>query len=344
VLAEVTALGTNSRVLKAGDFWLLRAQDGPQYSCRSLPGMVYKVFLSIVVFLLVSTPAALSQASGKTNPLFGTSLGGINETGPHGFSFVTLVAPGASLTQPLGISNSGVVVGAYTKVSNNGFVLRNGNFATVNVPNSSTAVYGINSSAKLVGYYDADNGGASSQGFVFGNGKLETLNLPGAVATEASGINDASMVVGFGFVANVGSYEGFLYNGGVFTTLNFPGAAGTLARGINNHGQIVGSYYNNVPNDYSFLYSDGAFRELAVPGCSQSAAFGINNHGDVVGMCENTDGAISFLYKDGAFSFLEFPGATNTQAFGINDDDEIVGYYTTPGTADIYGFLATPTN
>jgi hypothetical protein len=73
--------------------------------------------------------------------------------------FITLVFPGATTTQALGVNDSDEVVGSYTTGSGNaavthGFVWHHGTFTTVDIPGaSSTTINGVNDENDLVGFF-----------------------------------------------------------------------------------------------------------------------------------------------------------------------------------------------
>jgi hypothetical protein len=75
--------------------------------------------------------------------------------------FITLAAPGASMTQALGVNDSDEVVGVYTTGSGNsaqthGFTWRPGHgFSTVDDPHGigTTTINGVNDAGQLVGFY-----------------------------------------------------------------------------------------------------------------------------------------------------------------------------------------------
>ena len=112
------------------------------------------------------------------DPVLGTVAFGINDVGAvvgnyvdardhirHGFlrsssgDFTTFDGPGAVLTIAEGINNAGTIVGLYVddKDAVHGFVLKNGNFTTVDVLKEHnpqhTEIYSINAIGEIVGAY-----------------------------------------------------------------------------------------------------------------------------------------------------------------------------------------------
>jgi hypothetical protein len=287
----------------------------------------------LVVFLCVLVGASFAQkaqapASGLT------------------FTYSTIIAPGANLTEPQGISNKGVVVGAYWDGSNNGFTVQDGVFSTY-TPYYDSALSGMNSSGEMVGSYNPNYGGDPPQGFTVIDGVLTAFSVPDVTGTIPAGISDSGNIVGQYYNNNStdGNWQGFLYSSGTFITLDYPGAQSSGARGVNDRGEVAGFYNDSTGISHSYTYQNGAFQELVVPGCWQSGALGINNLGDVVGFCQMKRAGFGYLYKNGAFTLLSAPaGFGRTEAFGVNDADEVVGDYVPPGGSDdtYYGFLAVP--
>jgi len=73
--------------------------------------------------------------------------------------FITLMYPGATMTQAFGVNDSDEVVGTYTTGTGNaavthGFTWRAGKYASVNISGaSSTAINGVNDEGDLVGFF-----------------------------------------------------------------------------------------------------------------------------------------------------------------------------------------------
>jgi uncharacterized membrane protein len=74
-------------------------------------------------------------------------------------TFQTIMVPGSSKTEPLGINDSGVVVGWYDLAPNSyAFVLKNGKYMSFGYPGAKfTGAGGINSAGQIVGAYTFDN-------------------------------------------------------------------------------------------------------------------------------------------------------------------------------------------
>ena len=125
--------------------------------------------------------------------------------GEPGFLFsggrVTLFqAPDATrpvAMRPMGINDNRDIVGSY---DNRGFLLRNGAYTRIHVPNAlSTGPGDINNRGTIVGSYtDA----ATTHGFVLRNGRFTTIDIPSAVRTAIVSINDSGDIVGIFFDGN----------------------------------------------------------------------------------------------------------------------------------------------
>jgi uncharacterized membrane protein len=264
------------------------------------------------------------------------------------YTFQTLDAPDAVLTEALGINGAGQIVGSYfdanaTSSTGHGFLLSGGIYTTLDVPGtpvpgtlSYTTPRGINDAGEIAGYYAL----GSYHGFRLSNGIYTPIDAPGAVNTLVHGINNAGQIVGDS-LENSSTRHGFVLSGGIYTPIDAPGAVNTAAHGINDAGQIVGEYHidNRV---HGFLLSDGIYTPIDVPGAMSTTPFGINNVGQIVGYYFDVSNRIySFLLSDGIYAPIEVPGASFTQAFGINDAGQIVGFYGDTNQRG-HGFLATP--
>jgi len=157
-----------------------------------------------------------------------TTLGLINDRGDiigfglgrHGFNgYFTLqhgVFNGVSFpfnANPLGLNNSGDIVGYYTDANGfttHGFVLRNGVFTTVDKPGAnSTLLRGLNDHGEIVGSYFDGN----FHGFLLRGDAFTPLDVPVGVATDPWGMNNGGQVVG-DYLVQLGAsfFQGFYRN------------------------------------------------------------------------------------------------------------------------------------
>jgi hypothetical protein len=246
--------------------------------------------------------ATFSSVCIFTLPCNGAQIVGFIESGGV---YNLFNVPGAVVTQPDNINDSGTIVGFSRPDGGqfSGFVYSSGNFTEVSAPSAfNTTFNGINNSNQIVGTTD-------SIGFLYQAGNFTNINMPSSDYTSPLGINDKGDIVGEVGIKGVGNI-GFLFSGGVFTTLNFQ------ATGINNAGVVIG---NNQGS--GFLYKGGVYSPFNFYGAIQTILTGINNNGDIVGYYSNTVGQVGFAYEAGVFTTLE-EGYIPT---GINDLDQIVG-------------------
>ena len=225
---------------------------------------------------------------GPQNSDFG--LFGVNDSGDLvGYQGATtspmgVILKGGLLTQlippvagacdflPLGINDSGTVVGEYQfnvncnaadGWSERAVTWRNGVFTELpGYPGAGDSVLsGINSAGDIVGSADIPlAGGYSEIGFLLSSGQYTSIVYPGAIVTSAYGINDAGDVVGsycIGTFADcnngVAVTHGFLLSQGTYTTIDIPGEPVTYAQGINNAGEIVGAYLDAAGLFFGFI-------------------------------------------------------------------------------------------
>ena len=181
----------------------------------------------------------------------------------HGFLIsdgvlTVLDVPGATDTFALGVSDSGLVVGYWDILDQNGNYLANLGFTwkdgafidtQINFPGATgplpgAGLFGVNSRGDLSGVWLPDLNGSVEHGFVCPKSApcfSYDASLPGTVLTQGDGINAHGQVAGVSCDDNFVCHA-FLLSGATLTSFDFPGAAGTLAYGINSADQIVGRY------------------------------------------------------------------------------------------------------
>ncbi|GAA0602465.1 hypothetical protein GCM10009416_45380 [Craurococcus roseus] len=269
------------------------------------------------------------------------------EEPPYGFSTVTL--PGiAAVPQLSDINNKGDIVGFYDANGEHGFLLREGQVTTLDVPGaSSTAASGVNDAGDIVGTYLAESGNdVSLHGFLYSDGAFTTLDIPGAGDTQLNGINDRGQIVAFTPASDPPAPSGgFLYENGVFTRITVPDRpdAFLVPLGINDEGAIVG-----ISGNQGFVLEGGQLTLIDNP-FSQFPIRpeDVNNEGQVVGSLAPLQRASQgFLYENGEITAFGPPVPPNQPPSaglqGINDAGEIVGNSSGGGPGRAFAFLATP--
>jgi len=197
----------------------------------------------------------------------------IDENGfVHGFLVIDgqvtiLDVPGATDTFALGINDSGLVVGYWDLLDQNGNYLANLGFTwkdgafidtQINFPDATgplpgVGLFGVNSRGDLSGVWLPDLNGNIEHGFVCPKSApcfSYDASVPGTVLTQGDGINAHGQVAG---VSCDGVCHAFLLAGATLTSFDFPGATGTNAFGINSAGQIVGKYFTADGLTHGFL-------------------------------------------------------------------------------------------
>jgi hypothetical protein len=181
----------------------------------------------------------------------------LGRIGVHGFvndkgAYITIDAPGASVTEAIGVNNRGEVLGQYSDngLTVHGFLEHDGTYTTIGAPDAVVGVNGygtlvtdINARGQVSGtYFDT---GFSAHGFVYDDGSYATINPPGGsgtFGTSATGINDQGDVVG-NYGDTIGGH-GYIDERGTYTTIDPPGFGGVI--GVSNQGEVIGIYFTNA--------------------------------------------------------------------------------------------------
>ena len=272
-------------------------------------------------------------------------------------NFTSFDVPGASLTRPFDVNNSGVVAGFYSSLTGtHGFVLIQGEYITVDFPGAVlTAVFGINDLGYLVGRFQTEEG--VDHGFVFSNGVFRQIDFPGSISTQCHGINKKGQIVGRYFsVENpaqgrgqgLAHEHGFLLSGNSFTSIDFPDANTTDTWKITDDGDTVGDWTTNGALNsgslHGYIFHDGLYSSFDFPGAPGTAGRDINASGQLVGIlydkkCASPLGH-GFTRVNGSYSNFDFPGSVCTSAHGINNSGVIVGAYL-DSTGAQHGYVAS---
>jgi len=262
------------------------------------------------------------------------------------FSFRSVIFPGDTFTQTLGINDPQKVAGYHGATVNKGFVFTfPDHFASENFPGSTqTQVIGINNQGYTDGFYIDSHG--TTHGFLDIKGTFTTVDFPGTTFNQLLGLNEHNQAAGYyADAANIDHPYIFDKNGEVFLVITIPGATGgAQATGINDRGSISGFYIDSAGVNHGFLLADGELTTLDFPGSTFTQAFGLNNRGDVVGAYIDAAGLTHGFIFDGKgqFQSVDDPNGVGTTTInGINNLGEIVGFFVdAAGNTD--GFVGFP--
>jgi len=251
--------------------------------CASLLAAQSNVKTINVTFTTIDVPGAVytgASAINKAGEIVG-SYGQNPSVDAHGFLYSNGVftyfdyPDGLDWTIPLGINDSGLIVGHADPNPVVGFLYDGTTFTTLQDGNdNATFSTGINNAGVVVG-------GAgtiyTTKGFEMKNGQYRIINFPGSYTyASASGINNLGVIVGWT------DSLGYLYSHGQFRTISFPGATQTTAWGINDSSIVVGWYFSG-PCNCAFAYKNGKYISFSYPGAALTGAEGINSSGQIVG-------------------------------------------------------------
>jgi probable HAF family extracellular repeat protein len=258
--------------------------------------------------------------------------------------FVNFDVPGASLTRPFDVNNSGVIVGRYdNKNGMHGFVFSQGVFTAIDFPGAvQTVAIGINDLGQIVGRFQV--GDRVDHGFVLSNGVFHQIDFPGSIDTQCHGINKKGEIVGryhdFYTPAAGGTKDhehGFLLSDDRFSSVDFPDSVTTDAWKITDGGDIVGDWSTNG-NLYvhGYVLRAGQFTSFDFPDARLTASRETNVSGQMVGIYQTKllNGGTSnpgrehgFVVVNGSYTGFDFPGSALTDGNAINDSGLIVGTY-----------------
>ncbi|HWW14011.1 MAG TPA: hypothetical protein VN310_05065 [Candidatus Dormibacteraeota bacterium] len=259
------------------------------------------------------------------------------------FTFAAVDVPGASNTLATGINARGSIVGIYFDSAGNehGFLLKNGNFSTVDVPGSlvgvsgalQTGANGINARGDIVGDYFAPPGAPGApactvdtppfspqcrRGFLYRKGQFSDVLVPGKKGSVPNAISPNGTIYGCDhdddyFTSMVGFGRSGL---DTFITLDAGGGelknptesvVGSMNNGATPDGSIIVGLYVDPPDSsgqyHGYIVHHGAFQRYDVPGSTLTQTWGINPAANFVGLYDDTNGnEHGFLQNRGAVS------------------------------------------
>ena len=224
--------------------------------------------------------------TGSWTAADGSEIGFIRT--PDGHITTPIVDPNdnTGVTVLRAINDEGVIAGFYGANVNNGFLLTDGKFRTMDFPGAvSTLLRGINNLGDVSGGYSIVDLDADEFGFIIPRrGPPISFKLPDPAATGIvpGGINDLRQLVGY-YTDATSTLVGFLRQpSGQFVTIVFPGALSTQIFGINDCGILVGAW-GDGSTEHGFYGRPGNLHSFDVPGAGGTGAQGINNEGRLVG-------------------------------------------------------------
>lgn len=203
---------------------------------------------------------------------------------------------------------------------------------------------------------------------IWKNGEIHELpTFPGDPDGFAFGINDNGQAVGAsGICATLNpdtlvyvlARHALLWDQGTVTDLGNLGGTGSFGPGnfahdVNSQGQVVGA--SDLPGDatfHGFLWTrETGIQDIGtLPGDFASAALGISDGGEVAGVSLDANFNLrAFLRQNGVMTDLNTLVPADSPLFllladVINPRGEIEGFAFDTETAEVHGFLATPTN
>ena len=279
--------------------------------------------LSIFLFCLIS-PLVVAQVYKITD--LGTLAGG-------------------SLSQALGLSASGYVVGASCGDSYcHAFLWTKAggmqDLGTLPGGGSYSVAAGVNEFMQVAGSSDLSqpfmgNTHAFLWTSTVGMLDLGTLGCPDI--TGANGINFFGQIVGTSTIPPCpggGQYRAFLWSkdSGMQDLGTLPGGSFSLANNINTFGAVVGySDCSTCSGSHPFIWTTGGMLDLGtLPGGTFGAAVGINDVGAVVGTSDSAQSGAqvhAFLWTafDGMRDLGTLPGGIWSSAYSLNDFGYVVG-------------------
>ena len=243
--------------------------------------------------------------------------------------------PGSAVTQPYGINNSGVIVGADDL---GGFIDNHGSVQTINAPGSvSTTLTGISNSGLVVGAGDTDS-------FFYQGGTFTPYAVAGAELTLIRSIS-ANGRYAAGIYTTDTDNVGFVYDTTTGTRTDIVAPAGqaiNVIQGVNDNGVVTGSLVGGV----GLVYDLGTNTSTAYTASGEFSQYrfrAINDEGLIGGWAIEADdqSTVGIIGTPATgFDTLEVPGAFGTFVYDINDVGEAIGFWS-DADGNAHGFTAT---
>ena len=279
-----------------------------------------------------------------------------------GFAQTQFDVPGATEIYPTAITVTGATAGYYATTAPvagfgkdfYGFIRdSSGNITTFATAawapnNSSTVVWGMNSSGVVVG--EGYVVGLATKGYIRNiNGSFVTINPANSSVSSAKAINDAGQVTGW-WNTGAPSYQshGFIYSGGALISFDVPNPSKTVTTtetnpsSIDAFGNVAGTFTdsNNVQRVFVRTIK-GKYATYDIPGSQSIIVTRLNSSGVIGGRIWNGTAQIGFTLTPGkkapTLTTFSSPYAVgNTSPNDLNNHAVAAGSYW-DGTAN-HGF------
>ena len=256
------------------------------------------------------------------------------------YQFIEIQVPGPS--EALGISDSGLVTGAYVNPVTGGwtsFVLERGDLTKgIEIHGATDTILGP---ANIFGVESGNFGNETNQRPVFrdiARGTYAPLpEIPGMPFNEDNGINDFGHGVGVAYASGDINSGGngigmnWFWDGRDYSFFTVPGATfGASVGGLNDFDQISGYYVDGTGTPHGFIKDGSHYTTLDAPGAAFTIGSAINNERVVTGLYENSDNSHhGFIWSKGQFVTVDanVPGTIGTEWVGLNDQGDLAGIY-----------------
>lgn len=218
-----------------------------------------------------------------------------------------------------------------------------GNVTTFATPtwapnNSSTVVWGMNSSGVVVG--EGYVVGLAGKGYVrAANGSFVVINPANSGVTSAKAINDAGQVTGW-WNTGAPSYisHGFIYAGGTITSFDVPNPSRSVTttetnpESIDAFGNIAGTFTDSTNTQHVFVRSNkGKFVTYDISGNQGVTVARMNNNGVIGGRYWNGSAELGFTLAPGkkapTLTTFSSPYGTSTLENDMNNQAVATGAY-----------------
>jgi probable HAF family extracellular repeat protein len=233
---------------------------------------------------------------------------------------------------PLGINNTGQVIGADSSVGQQAILYDHGEIIKLGTLDQERSYpLGINDDGQVVGFVYTPGSGTTANGiraFLYSESKMIDLNAlvdpeSGLVLNEAQAINNHGEIVGICSTTTESKHIFSCKNGKV-NDLGIQGDNNGVSS-INDGGQFVGSFINDKGYYTGYIMNGGVRTDIISPTGLDITAGAINASGQIIGDYTSSSGhSHAYLLSGGTFIDLE-PEGVISFSFGMNDLGQVVG-------------------